>query len=326
MPPVPPIKASQDKKPEKPEVPEKLRPYVFHKMSLNVPASGEAQGTCPFCGSNKFYVSPVNGLFDCKSCPEEGNVYTFLRSLHMHSVEATNAKDLAMIAEERGISVDGLAGIGLCFSIIDRELLLPTWGFPTVKDGKIYSPFTGLYRWTKMKQGDGSWKRRLLVTATLQHGLFGLHDWDDAKPDVYIQEGPWDMEALRDELKQYKVVDNELEECSLNESFYATANVVGTPGCDVFRDEWISKFRHKNVFIGMDNDHPTRYKDGHAKAGEFVRHKDGSKTVAGFDGMKKLARLLYPVAKSVQIMNWGPEGYDEELPSGHDTRDFLSQA
>ena len=123
--------------------PEFLRPYIQHRVDLTYSGTSDAVGVCPFCDSQKFYVSQKNGLYSCKVCPKEygsGNIYTFIRKLH--EISSAPRSELEVVAEERKVSVESLIEEGLVKSAIDNEWLLPAYSIP--KDGK--SSIINLYR------------------------------------------------------------------------------------------------------------------------------------------------------------------------------------
>lgn len=286
--------------PAKSDVPIKLQPYTFHRVELDYSGTKEPQGTCPFCGNDKFYVSRDKGLYSCKvgSCGVTGNVITFIRELHARSFEDTR-DGYDEVSENRRINVETLREWGLCRSIIDQEWILPAYG----PKGEI----NNLYRWSQLKGG----KRRLLSTSTLNTYLFGLQFWDESKPDVYLQEGPWDGMTLRLALSQYARRGNKLVR-SMSDVLLNNANVLAVPGCETFRDEWLDFFRGKNVYVGYDNDYPKET-------------KNGIRPPAGTECMRRVGRKVKPVVKSFNYFHWGDEGFDPTLADGFDARDFLTQ-
>ena len=284
------------------DVPEKLKPYLFHRVDLNYEGSGEPRGTCPFCGGDKFFVGRDNGLFSCKvgSCGASGNAYTFIRKLYQASLDSSQDAGYEEVAEDRKIPVEEIKEWGLCRSIIDQEWILPAYG----PKGEV----SNLYRWSLMKG-----KRRFLATTTFNAYLFGYQFWDQAKPDVYLAEGPWDGMALRYDLGSGREVGGRLIR-TLDKSLtlLARTNVLAVPGCETFREEWVSIFAGKNVTLLYDNDYPRTV-------------KTGTNPPAGTAGMKTAARKLRKVAKSISYLHWGDEGYDAELPDSFDVRDYLTQ-
>lgn len=293
------------------DTPQHLRPYLFHRCDLSWKGENDAIGTCPFCGrEGKFFVSQKSGLYQCKVCvgpatnKSGGNAFSFLRNLHASS--SATVADLEPVAEDRKVSVERLQRWGLVKSAIDGEWILPTYGFR--KSPELPSEISNLYRWTPVKG-----KRRLLTTSNFQHGLFGLQFWDQSKPDVFINEGPWDAMALEEVLMAWKEVSGRfIRTADITQSFYARTNILAVPGAGTFREEWPPIFSGKNVTLMFDNDHP-RLND---KTNKLM-------PPTGFEGLKSAAKKLRPTAASIRVLDWGPEGFDASLPSGHDVRDIL---
>lgn len=296
--------------------PAKLRPYLFHGIDLAWEGTSDALGHCPFCKSHKFFVDQEKGLWQCKICggPSKkggGNTYSFLQEIHKESVGVTQLEALEMVAEERRIPVETLQRWGLVQSLIDREWLLPGYGTKNI---------ITLYRWSKGKEG----KRRLMVTAETEHALFGIQFWDANKPDAYILEGPWDAMTFEVAIRNHDFKGGKtIRSGNKNAVLYSTTNVVASPGCEQFKDEWVKRFADKNVTIIFDSDYPKRYPEGHKQAGE-VRMVRGKPMVPGFLGMEATAKKLYPVARSIRVVDWGGEGFDSSLPDGFDVRDCLT--
>lgn len=71
---------------------------------------------------------------------------------------------------------------------------------------------------------------------------------------------------------------------------------IAVPGAMIFNEEWKKLFDKKDVYICYDND------------------------IAGKDGSRKVAKILYGVANRVLILNWS-----DKLPEGYDIRDYISE-
>lgn len=292
------------------EQPEKLRGYVHHRLDITPSGSGQYNGDCPFCGGHKkWFVGADNGLYRCVVCPKDdggtGNLYTFIRKLYEISSAPLDA--LEEVAHERKVRVETLQRWGLVRSAIDNEWMLPGYGLK----GEI----NNLYRWTPMKQKDGTYKRRLLVTATLSHCLFGIQHWADSKHEAYILEGPWDAMALEDVTMLWGRNGGKWVRTSNPQStFYNSVNIVAVPGCDVFRDDWLSRFSGKSVTLWYDSDRPRTTPQGKVNP------------PVGLTGMKTAAKKLKTVVAEGRFIQWGAEGFDEVLKDGHDVRDHLTTA
>lgn len=282
----------------KAEAPEALRPYLFYGLDLNY-GNGEAEGPCVSCGAeSRFYVSPDKGLYSCKKCGVEGNVYGFLANLHAASKRRTRESELLALSSERSIAPTILKQWGLAKSLLTGEWLLPAYND---KGG-----FSNLYRWISFKDPEtGGTKRRLCGGPGLQHQLFGLHLIDPKRSEFLICEGPWDAMTLVQSLNAAK-----------GTSVYREANVLAVPGCEVFREEWTYLFTGKKVSLLYDSDHPKTNKETGAKI-----------PPAGWRGCLRAAAILSSAKAppaTVQVLKWGPEGFSRLLPSGTDIRDLLT--
>lgn len=291
--------------------PPHLKPYLFHGIQLETrEGADEANGDCPWCGKeNKLYVSVKDGLWQCKSCiagtdKGGGNVYTFLRMLWGRSMEKTS--DYSWLLNHRKLlRADTLTSWGVCKSYTTNEWLVPGYS----PEGKL----TQLYRYCKESK---TGKYRLFATPELHHAIHGRDLWDQSKPDVYVCEGPWDGMALWETMRQLKRQDDGglVRTASDAVSLAGPANILAVPGANVFPDAWSSLLKGKNVTLMFDSDHE--------------REHEGRKIEgAGFAGARRVAQTLGRAEeqpKLIQYLNWGPKGYDPDLPSGHDVRDFIT--
>src|SRR4051812_35251656 len=111
------------------QLPPVLRPYASLGLQLGyVPGREEVPADCPFCGGEqKLSVNAGSGLWRCFACNEGsdsskvttgGEVKTFLRRLHEHSLRTTAAADYAQLARDRKLlSGAVLRGWGACRSV-----------------------------------------------------------------------------------------------------------------------------------------------------------------------------------------------------------------
>lgn len=160
-----------------------------------------------------------------------------------------------------------------------------------------------------------SGKYRLLSTPELSHSLFGMQHFDPNKEEVWLCEGVWDAIALWEVANLCGWDDGKIKGVAEIEHSLATeVNILATPGCNVFRDEWVGLFKGKKVWILFDNDHPRI----HPKTGKPI-------PPAALEGAKRVANLLLQGgAKEVTVLMWGPEGFSKAYPSGADVRDWVS--
>jgi hypothetical protein len=254
-------------------------------------------------------------LWRCVVCQEGnekggGNIYTFLRKLQEVGLKYTSESDYAELAKDRkllGISV--LKRWGLCKSPLTDDWLVPGWSV----DGKLQQ----LYRYLTVKNG-----RKILMPTPpkqqgLGHRLLGVQNYGSAKQNIDVCEGVWDGMAWEEILGQVKQGDDKLV-CTGNvaSSLLANTSVLALPTCSSFSEKWTSLFADKDVRLLFDSDHPT--------INPLTKR---SVPPAGFEGMKRVARLLataeHPPA-SISYLHWGSEGFDPALPSGYDVRDALT--
>lgn len=316
-----------------PQLSPQLRPYVFHGTALTERGS-HATGDCPFCDrEGKFSVEVCTGLWRCLVCGTGtaaggGNTLVFVRLLYEQAYAAVYGSTCPR--DRTGSPITGQNGMakappypapdnaayagrgGFPATVAaDRRLLSPdtvaTWGICPAADGTWLVPGYGpdgrldqVYRRTRIRE-KGEWVWRLLPTPGIwaEGKVHALHlpanDYDLARPNIMVCEGPWDGMAL------WEVWPSD-----------GTTNIVAVPGCNVWRDEWTELCRGKHVTLLYDSDHPRVY--------------GGRTSRAGYDGMIRVARRLSGVAASVSWLRWGPDGYHPERPTGWDVRDELSTA
>jgi ribosomal protein L37AE/L43A len=301
------------------EVPEKLRPYEANGIDLNYgDGDDDATGDCPWCGGEgKFVVRVETGQWRCFVCNEGeengkpikgGNTHTFIKMLHKRSVEATKDDELQELAANRKVSVQALKAWGVCRSSINNDWLLPGYN----PDGHLRT----LYRYVRRETADsGRWF--CLPTPTLGHQLFGMSQYSPKCETVYVCEGPWDGMALWELMGQVKVGDAGLTVTSNKAvSFLGTASVIAIASATAFNKNWCPMFRGKAVCLLCDSDHPKKS----ATTGAVD-------PPVGFSAMQRIAQALVRCdeqPKSVSFLNWGPDGYMPERPSGFDVRDQLN--
>ncbi len=290
--------------------PEKLRPYLFHGVSLHwKEGDREAVGECPFCGRPKFCVNVKTGKWGCWTCGGDtekggGNALTFIRQLWKASDDATTKYDT--LADNRKLlQADTLIHWGVARSIVTDNWLVPGYS----AKGKL----TQLYQYIRFQD-----RMKLLLTPTLGHRLHGVNLYDVKKSTVYLCEGPWDAMALWEVLGQCKETPQGLAPtANRDKSYLADANVLAAPGCLVFFDDWLPLFADKFCVLMYDNDHPRK----HPKTGKEI-------APAGLVGMQRVAASLSKAKKpptTIAYHRWGDGGFTPDLPHGYDVRDCLTQ-
>lgn len=290
--------------------PKGLKPFRFHGVDLEwQPGQSHAKGDCPFCSAEgKLSVDAGSSQWQCWVCAAKGNALTFLRQLWELSDKAT--KDYAELDKDRGfLDPMTLVQWRVVRSAITGDWLVP--GFDA--EGKLCQ----LYRYGKVLE-KGVWRRRLLATAEMGHGLFGVNLFDPTKPEALICEGPWDGMMLWETLRACKRTEDGLALTGAEaSSLLASANVLAVPGANVWQESWTKLLKGKRVALLYDNDHPRR----HPRTNQLIES-------VGYSGMKRAAQAMAASRdrpESITFLRWGAEGQSHEptLPSGHDVRDYL---
>lgn len=286
-----------------------LRAFLHHGVDLHEHNS-QHNGECPFCGKDKFTVQTETGVWRCWVCGRTGNPLEFLRQLWAASEKTTDDGWLRKLADDRTLLHHStLQQWGACKSIIGGNWLIP--GYNT--KGELFQ----LYKRVQTANSEGVWTWKLLPTPGVwpEGKAHALHlpkaDFDPNRSELYICEGPWDGMAFWEIARQCKRENVTMELCNQRSSMLADANVIAVPGCNVWQDAWTELCRGKHVALLYDNDHPNE----HA----------GTITMAGFDGLKRVAGRIGAIAKSVSFLQWGEAGFDPALKSGFDVRDALAK-
>ncbi len=301
-------------------LPRCLKPYHAHGVRMNYKTgASQVQGTCPFCDKDKWYINPLDGLWDCKVCGLKGNVYKFIRELHKLSFELPGIDDeyAELAADRKLLDPDTLRAWGVVKSATTGEWLVPGYGV----DGEINQ----LYRYVSVSSG----KRALMATPELPHALHmpdpDMYPIDTEVDTVYFAEGPWDgmawwemMRILKDlnedPAKPQHLVLTGAEDLSLASKSMTFA----VPGCNVFQEGWGRLLANKHAIFMYDNDHPKP----HPSTGKPM-------SPAGLEGTKKAVQTLMKAESKpsrVSYLEWSPLGHDPDLASGWDIRDYLSSS
>ena len=294
------------------ELPPATKAFTHHKVDLTWKGGTQAHAECPFCGreDNKFSVNVLTGLFGCKVCGVDGNPLEFLNQLWKFSDKATSTQQLAVLAQDRKLCDPmTLNHWGACKSILTGEWLVPAYAHHKDKEGGLHLKLHQLYRYVNMLDAkSGKWHMRLIPTPGVWgdgkvHGVFmpsQQHDPD--RGNILTAEGAWDGMALWEVLQQTEHAHD--------------TNVVAVPGANVFSAEWQPFFTGKSVTLLFDNDHPRK----NPATGDMNEP-------AGFAGVKRCCRVLAAMSEgpsSVNWLRWGEQGFDPQLPDGHDVRDWLA--
>jgi hypothetical protein len=270
------------------KLPENLRPFNFHGVQLDYQeGTTETVADCPFCDTDlKFSVNNETGLWKCWVCGASGNPLQFIRKL-AEQVVIPRKHGYSKLREERGL----LTEIALADWRVFRSTINDYWCVPGY-DAK--GVVTQLYQYRNTKKG-----KKFLPTPTLGQSLLGVNLFDKQKDTIYLCEGFWDAVAVYEILKGSDT----------------PANVLATPGCNVFQSAWLPLFAGKKVTIMFDNDHPKKN----------LKTKKEIDPV-GYTSACKIGDLLWgsPTPPfSVKILTWGDSGYSLDYKNGYDLRDAL---
>ena len=241
-----------------------LKPFKQHGVTFRGANASQAYGDCPFTGKkDKFYVNKKNGLWDSKTAGYSGNLSEFLEKICQQNKEDLTSKHLKKLSQNRGIPVEafkyldlGYSGAGYTFPCRDEKGIL--------RDLRSF------------RLG-----KRVMGTAGCPVYLFGVEELVNAPVThpVYLCEGEWDTIAMRWLIKKTN----------------KHAVVVGVPGANTFKSEWVSYFRGRDIIVCYDND----------EAGEL--------------GEVKVKEKLTGYVNSLVYLHWALK-----LSTGYDIRDLIS--
>ncbi len=240
-----------------------LKVFEAHGVEFTGERGNQIFGFDPFSGKeNKFYVNTDNGLWDSKSTGLSGNVSKFLELRAKEYQKDIRGKILRKLAANRQLPNDAFKGYELGWD--GEAFTFPVRDF----DGHVQDIRKFNLR-TKF----------MMSTSGCHVQLFGAHRLKQQPNDpVYLCEGEWDTIALRWLLKL------------LNEP----GVVVGVPGANTFKSEWVQWFAGRNVHTLYDND------------------------TAGSLGEKQILEKLKTSVRRLTFVHW-----PDEVPQGFDTRDWV---
>ena len=244
------------------ELKDTVKGFATHGVIFSSVQGNQAVGTCPFCEKEgHFYVNMENRLWDCKRCGAKGNFQQFLeKTAEVYKGRLTEDR-LKKLCTDRNLPRS-------CFS---------NWNLGYNGNSYAIPIFDPQGRVTDIRLFQIGQKVRSTAGGSL--GLLGLRRLQkNPERDVYICEGEWDAFALD----------------WLAKKIGKPATVVGVPGASVFKQEWVSLFAGRRIFLMHDNDN------------------------AGENGKKLcISRLRGTVRELYQIV-WPPS-----LPLGFDVRDLI---
>jgi len=229
-----------------------LATYTFHGVDIEPSSNGEATGTCPFCGKDRFYVSIEEGTFCCKSvntCGKTGNKYTFLQLFYDLSLSVTTLNQYKKLAKLRGdVSPDVFKDAELAYDQTLNRWIMPIRNESgSIVNLRVWSPKS------KIPMSTAGCKLHL-------GNQQALVQFDT----IYVCEGEWDSYCLEWLLKR-------------NPKSAKSSGVVSLPGADSFKEEWTEKFKQKEVILLFDNDQAGR--KGMAKTISLLQKHTKCKTI-----------------------------------------------
>lgn len=295
------------------------KPFTFQGIVFDGTSGDNQTATCPFCDRvGKFCVDPKDGMWTCHPCGIKGNIKSFLKKLYEESTKVTC--DYKELRDRWGLLFSStLQEWGLCRSLITNEWMLPGYKIDTTSN-KLNVAQLYLYRpdvvTKKYRFICQSWVNSDDEVKT-SHALF-CNRWDSKKEEVVIVEGLSDGACLSEILPRTKRNDDDSYSSigSATASLFANANIVATPGANVFFESWVPLFSGKKVTILYDND----YSRTHPKTGTVTQG-------AGILGCKKITEVLvasHNRPESIAYLHWGYDGFDPEFANRYDLRDHLS--
>lgn len=301
--------------------PRAIMPYtISHGMDLTEASGGQYEGECPDskCGG-LFRVDEREGLWTCLKCHRKGNTVEFLR--WVYDLGGFTQRGMGQVSDESPeafaktrslLSSDALDTWGIRQSPITREWLVP--GF-TIKQekGSLSYVLMNLYIYRNPPKKS---KKTLIATANCEHQLLGLPFYSRKKANVILCESIWDAMVLWEVLQHTRETNKGIQ--YTDNPKYAvinTTSILAVPGCRVWKESWCDLFKGKRVTLLFHSDHPKQNSMGVPLSPE------------GHEGMKRVIEMLHTheeKPESIHFLNWGDEGYDPDLKSGFDVRDWLT--
>lgn len=245
------------------DVLKKLGGFRRHGFKFSKMSGDQAVGTCPFTDKeNHFYINTKNLLWDSKTANLHGNFLSFLAYVQKRNQYEVPKNALLKLSLDRGLHLDAFKGSGIGF--YDGTYTLPIYNSNgSIQDLRCYNI-----------------GKRIFSTKGTEIGLYNFPDLLKLEKHlpIYLCEGEWDAIAFKYLLKLNK----------------RRGVVLGVPGANTFKGEWVEYFRNREVNVLYDNDE------------------------AGKDGEHQVIKKLQKAAKKLKFLHW-----PEKNKSGYDVRDFV---
>lgn len=227
-----------------------LRPFEFWGIEFFKYDGEQSIANCPFCHKeNHFYVNSTNQLWDCKRCGKAGNLFNFLECIYDTLTYEGNTELIEEFSKQKLLPVSAL----LSWKIVQNghKLVIPYY----TDKGSICDL---RYRTIKSK---------FISTPGCNISLLGrkqLTDKNKQNWPIYLVEGETDTIALDWLLNRTK-----------NKGI-----VIGIPGVQTFKKEWVDYFYGRDVNICYDNDYSARL------------------------GVEKTKRFIQNITSSLRVLKW----------------------
>ena len=219
------------------QVADPLKFFKFYNVYFTDEADENAKATCPFCNkASHFFASKKTLCWDCKSCGESGNEYTFIAKIFERAETKLTPALRKQLALERKLPEKAFIRP---LAFWNQKYIIPYFN----EFDKLCN--LGLYTFGKP----------LLKTPKIPLAIFNLEKlYDIAKQNdpIYLCEGEWDAIAL-------EFLISELEKPGI---------ILGMPGAGTFKLDWIDYFHNKIVYVCYDKD--TAGLKGQCKIRDFV--------------------------------------------------------
>lgn len=279
--------------------PEKLKPFEFHGLDINIESKTQAYADCHVCGGQgKLGIKIPTGQYRCNKCETTGNAITFINDLHKISLKQTKTKQYNALTKHRYISPKELRAWGVAQSHITGDWLIPAYNL----EGKLANLHKCIWSDDKF---------RILGTPGCKLHLFHIPNSESKNHKiVIISEGPWNSMMIRERIQESGGLPIDGKRIALDK-----IQLYGIPGANNFREEWVKLLDGKHVYLLGDNDWPQTL-----KSGKILK--------PGWDGMNKTIKLLEESGRlpaSLHRIRWGKNGYTKKLANGYDPRDLLHE-
>ena len=193
------------------------------------PATGTAQGDCPFCNKeNHFFCHVTTGKWQCKVCHKDGNAYTFMQEHYNTCLKNTKRADYETLSSQR----DKLPAVAFRNAKYAYDRGFHRWLLPLFNRDKVLS---NLLHWDGYADNPKAYS-----TPTCKQHLGRFEKIRSVGP-IYIVEGPWDAVALG---YFFEKAGRDL----------TTVSIVYVAGSGMSLENYIEDFKGRDLLFVYDND------------------------------------------------------------------------